>query len=47
MLKIYNKVYLTDEPEHQQKMLAGRKISGRYKWSDVKCLFIQDSMRRN
>ena len=36
MLKIYNKVYLTDEPEHQQKMLAGRKISGRYKWSDGK-----------
>ena len=34
MLRVYNKIYLTDDPEHQEKMLAGRRISGRYKWSD-------------
>lgn len=36
MLKVYNKVHLLDDPEHQEKMLAHRKISGTYKWSDGK-----------
>lgn len=36
MLKVYNKLYLTDDPEHQKKMLEGRRISGKYKWSDGK-----------
>ena len=36
MMKVYNKIYLTDDPKHQEKMLAGRKISGQYKWSDGK-----------
>ena len=36
MLKVYNKIYLTDDPEHQKKMLQHRKISGTYKWSDGK-----------
>ena len=36
MLKVYNKIYLTDDPKHQEKMLAGRRISNQYKWSDGK-----------
>lgn len=36
MLKVYNKIYLTDDPEHQKKMLSHRRISGKYKWSDGK-----------
>lgn len=34
MLKIYNKVSLLDDPNQQEKMLANRRISGQYKWSD-------------
>lgn len=34
MIKVYNKTSLMDDPEHLEKMLAGRKISGKYKWSD-------------
>ena len=34
MIGKYGKVYLTDDPEQQKKMLANRKISGKYKWSD-------------
>ena len=34
MLKVYNKVYLTDDTKHLEKMLAGRHISGSYKWHD-------------
>lgn len=33
-IKIYNKPSLLDDPEHQQKMLANRKISGTYTFSD-------------
>lgn len=36
MLKVYNKIHLLDDPVHQEKMLAARKISGKYKWSDGK-----------
>ena len=36
MMKVYNKLYLTDDPKHQEKMLAGRRISAQYKWSDGK-----------
>ena len=34
MLKVHNKIYLTDDPKHLEKMLAGRRISGTYKWHD-------------
>lgn len=34
MLKVYGKVHLLDDIEHQKKMLAGRKISGTCTWSD-------------
>ena len=30
----YGKLYVTDDPEFQRKMLANRKISGTYIWSD-------------
>lgn len=36
MLRVYNKTSLMDDPMHQEKMLAARKISGKYKWSDGK-----------
>lgn len=36
MLRVYNKIHLLDDPNHQEKMLAHRKISGTYKWSDGK-----------
>lgn len=36
MIKKYGKVYLTDDPEMQKKMQAGRKIAGIYNWSDGK-----------
>lgn len=36
MMKVYNKINLADDPHHQEKMLAGRKISGSYTWSDGK-----------
>lgn len=34
MLKKYGKDTLLDDPEQQKKMLANRKISGKYKFSD-------------
>lgn len=34
MLKVYNKTTLLDDPEFQEKMLANRKIAGKYTWSD-------------
>lgn len=34
MIGVYGKVSLLNDPEHQKKMLAGRRISGRYRWSD-------------
>lgn len=36
MLRVHNKIYLTDSPEHLEKMLSGRRISGTYTWSDGK-----------
>lgn len=34
MIAKYGKPYLTNDPEQQKKMLAARKISGKYQWSD-------------
>lgn len=34
MIKVYNKPTLLGDPEHQEKMLAGRKISGKYRFQD-------------
>ena len=34
MINSYGKVCLLDDPEQQRKMLANRKISGVYQWSD-------------
>ncbi len=34
MIGKYGKTHLTDDPEQQRKMLAARKISGTYQWSD-------------
>lgn len=34
MLKKYGKIALTDDPEHQKKMLAGRSIGQEYRWTD-------------
>lgn len=34
MIKVYNKTTLLDDPKQQEKMLANRRISGKYKWSD-------------
>lgn len=34
MIAKYGKTHLTDDPAQQKKMLAARKISGKYKWSD-------------
>lgn len=36
MIAKYGKVYLTDDPEMQKKMQAGRRIGGIYNWSDNK-----------
>ena len=33
-MKVYNKPTLLTDPEHQEKMLANRKISGTYKFTD-------------
>ena len=33
-MKVYNKPTLLNDPEQQEKMLANRKISGKYKFSD-------------
>lgn len=34
MIKVYNKTTLLNDPEHQQTMLANRRISGKYKFQD-------------
>lgn len=34
MINKYGKETLLTDPEHQKKMLAGRAISGKYKWDD-------------
>ena len=34
MIAKYGKVHLLDDPEKQKEMLANRKISGKYQWSD-------------
>lgn len=34
MIGKYGKVNLLNDPDQQRKMLAGRSISGKYKWSD-------------
>lgn len=34
MMRVYNKYNLANDPEHQKKMLAARKISGRYEWEN-------------
>jgi hypothetical protein len=34
MYKVYKKTSLLDDEEHQKKMLAGRRLSGEYKFSD-------------
>lgn len=34
MIGKYGKPHLADDPEQQKKMLAARKISGKYRWSD-------------
>lgn len=34
MMKVYNKPTLLNDMDHQEKMLANRGISGKYRWSD-------------
>lgn len=34
MLKKYGKTHITDDPEHQKKMLAARSIAQTYRWAD-------------
>jgi len=34
MMRVYNKYNLANDPEHQKKMLAARKISGKYQWEN-------------
>ena len=36
MIGKYGKITLLNDPEHQKKMLASRRISGTYTWSDGK-----------
>jgi len=36
MIGKYGKVHLLDDPDQQKKMLANRKISGIYRWTDKK-----------
>ena len=39
MIKVYGKLTLLDDPEHQKKMQQGRRIAGWYTWSDGKTKF--------
>ena len=39
MIKVYGVDNLLNDPLHQEKMLANRKISGKYEWSDHKHTF--------
>lgn len=34
MINKYGKITLLNDPDHQRKMQEGRKIAGKYKWSD-------------
>lgn len=36
MIRVYNRVHLLDDPKQQEKMLANRRIAGKYTWSDGK-----------
>lgn len=47
MLRIYGRVTLLDDPQHQEKMLAHRKIAGKYKWSDGKEFTYMGSYEKN
>lgn len=40
MKKVYGKEHLLNDPEYQEKLLANRSISGKYKWSDGKHEFV-------
>lgn len=39
MMATHGKLYITDDPEMQKKMQAGRRIGGIYNWSDGKSKF--------
>ena len=47
MMRVYNKVSLMDDPHHLENMLAHRKISGRYKWSDGKIFTYTGKYEKN
>ena len=34
MMRVHGRIHLLDDPQHQEKMLAHRKIAGTYTWSD-------------
>lgn len=46
MMRVHGKTNLMDDPNHLEKMLAGRKISGKYKWSDGKIFSYTGSYER-
>ena len=47
MMRVYNKPHLMDDVNHLEKMLAHRKISGKYKWSDGKVFTYTGSYEKN
>lgn len=47
MLRVYNKVHLLNDPHQQEKMLASRRISGKYKWSDGKIFTYTGQYEKN
>ena len=47
MMVVYGKTTLLDDPHHQEKMLAHRKIAGTYKWSDGKEFTYMGSYEKN
>lgn len=47
MMRVYNKVHLLDDPAQQEKMLAHRRISGKYKWSDGKIFTYTGKYEKN
>ena len=47
MMKKYGKTTLLDDPEFQKKMLANRKISGTYIWTDGKKFTYTGSYEKN
>lgn len=46
-MKVYNKPTLLNDPEHQEKMLANRRISGTYTFSDGKKFVYTGKYERN